>query len=82
LLGGNLKVEDVERIFEMEASYAEDDWKDFAKEIRYPLPGEFYYLDEDPDTGLSSTAVSPTYQKSKEPAYRLQSVPSPSAAYR
>ena len=81
-LGGHLKVSDVEKVFELEASYGEDDWKDFAREIQYPLPGEFYYLEKDGDNGLSTTEISASYLKQKTLAYRPQSTPPPSVGYR
>ena len=34
---------DVEAILSVERSFAPDDWKQFAEEIRYSRPGEFFY---------------------------------------
>jgi methylenetetrahydrofolate reductase (NADPH) len=52
-LGGVHSMQDVEAIVDLEASFAEDDWRDFAREIQYPADDEFYYLAEDPSTGLA-----------------------------
>ena len=43
----------IERILEIERSFAPDDWKQFAREIRFSRPGEFFYYAEDPATGLA-----------------------------
>ena len=43
---------DIARIYEIEKSFGADDWKEFAREIRYSRPGEFFMLAEDQDTGL------------------------------
>ena len=34
-----------------------DDWKEFAREIRYPVHDEFYYFAEDPSTGLADAVA-------------------------
>jgi methylenetetrahydrofolate reductase (NADPH) len=52
-LGGVHRIEDVARVQEIVASFGEDDWRDFAREIRYSRPGEFFCYDEDPSTGLA-----------------------------
>ncbi len=55
-LGGVHTMQDVEAIVNLEASFAEDDWRDFAREIQYPADGEFYYFAADPSTGLADPA--------------------------
>jgi methylenetetrahydrofolate reductase (NADPH) len=65
-LGGHLKYEDFARVLEVADSFAPDDWKIFAREIRYQQPDEFFYLEEDPDSGLNTTKVNPEYRISKE----------------
>jgi methylenetetrahydrofolate reductase (NADPH) len=52
-LGGVHKIEDVGAIVEMERSFAAADWKQFAREIQYPLPGEFYFFEQDQQSGLA-----------------------------
>jgi methylenetetrahydrofolate reductase (NADPH) len=44
---------DLERLLQLEASFAPDDWRGFAREIRFRRPGEFYLLAEDAATGLA-----------------------------
>jgi methylenetetrahydrofolate reductase (NADPH) len=56
---------DAERIWTLANSYAPDDWKQFAREIRYSRPGEFFYFAEDPKTGLADPErVEPDYEAS------------------
>jgi methylenetetrahydrofolate reductase (NADPH) len=67
----------IERILEIERSFAPDDWKQFAREIRFSRPGEFFFYTEDSATGLAdpkketprpknaSEHVSGSYQLSK-----------------
>ena len=69
-LGGHLKLQEYERIFELESSFSGDDWKSFAKEIRFSQPGEFYFFEEDPETGLSSREINRQYLASKTPEGR------------
>ena len=66
-LGGHLKLEDYEHIFDLVRSFAPDDWKIFAREIRFSQPGEFYFFEEDPETGLSSKQINRAYLASKTP---------------
>jgi len=65
-LGGHIQYGDYEKVIEMAASYGEDDWRDFAKELRYSFPDEFYLFEPADDTGLSSTKISRSYIASKE----------------
>jgi methylenetetrahydrofolate reductase (NADPH) len=45
--GGIERMADLEEILAVERSFAPDDWRQFAEEIRYSRPGEFfYYYDE------------------------------------
>lgn len=53
-LGGVHSFPAIERILEIERSFAPDDWKQFAQEIRFSRPGEFFYYAEDPATGLAN----------------------------
>lgn len=76
-LGGVHSLPAIEKILEVEKSFAPEDWKQFAREIRFSRPGEFYFYDEDPATGLAdpqtetprpqtpSQHVNVTYQISK-----------------
>jgi methylenetetrahydrofolate reductase (NADPH) len=67
-LGGHLRYEDYDRLLELVAAFGEEDWRRFAGELRYSQPGEFYFFEADPDTGLSSTAVNREYLRSKSAA--------------
>jgi methylenetetrahydrofolate reductase (NADPH) len=64
-LGGHVKLEDYERILAVIDSFAPGDWREFAREIHFSLPGEFYYLEEDPATGLPTGEVNREYLRSK-----------------
>ncbi|HEX2922997.1 MAG TPA: methylenetetrahydrofolate reductase C-terminal domain-containing protein, partial [Chloroflexota bacterium] len=63
-LSGHLKPEEFEAIFALADSYTESDVRAFAREIRFPQPGEFYLFEQDPETGLSSDEISHSYQAS------------------
>ncbi|HJP27757.1 MAG TPA: hypothetical protein QF694_02985 [Dehalococcoidia bacterium] len=45
----------------MAESFGENDWKDFAKEINFAQPGEFYHYGQGDNAGLSSNEVSKSY---------------------
>jgi methylenetetrahydrofolate reductase (NADPH) len=55
-LGGVHRIEDVEGILAIEASYSRDDWKHFAREIQFPVRDEFYYYERDEATGLADAS--------------------------
>ncbi len=64
-LGGVDRAEDVDTVLRIAESFAEDDWKTFAKEISFSRPGEFFYFALDPDTGLvDTTRLNPEYERS------------------
>ncbi len=54
-LGGVHNSPAMERILEIEHSFAADDWKEFAREIRFSRPGEFFYYAESVTTGLADS---------------------------
>ena len=64
-LGGHAPASTFDEILTVADTYADDDWMELARAIRYPLPGEFYFFEQDAETGLSSDAVSATYLESK-----------------
>jgi methylenetetrahydrofolate reductase (NADPH) len=64
-LGGRLRLEDYLKILEIWDSYGTESWKDFAREICFAQPGEFYYFEPDSVSGLSSSEVSRDYLRSK-----------------
>lgn len=64
-LGGVHCIEDVDAILTLESSFAPDDWKQFAREIQYSQPQEFYYFAQDPKTSLADpTRLNPQYEAS------------------
>ncbi len=65
-LGGHLQYGDYEKIIAIAQSYAPDDWRDFARQIDFSHPDEFYFFERDPSSGLSSDAINSTYLASKD----------------
>jgi methylenetetrahydrofolate reductase (NADPH) len=64
-LGGIAKAETFGEIIDLAEGYGENDWRDFVKEIQFSQPGEFFFFDHDPITGLSdSTRINPEYLRS------------------
>ena len=55
-LGGVHKAETFSQIMDLAESFAADDWKEFAKEIQFPKPDEFYLFEQDAQTGLGDVA--------------------------
>jgi methylenetetrahydrofolate reductase (NADPH) len=55
-LGGVYNFEAVEKIFAIERSFAPDDWRQFARDLSFSRPGEFFYYERDENTGLANTA--------------------------
>ena len=66
-LGGISNISVIKKIIEIEKTFSSDDWKQFAKEIRFFREGEFFYYDEDPDTGLANHATVNKKSKMKSP---------------
>lgn len=64
-LGGRLRLEDYEKILEIWDSLGTDSWKDFAREMTFAQPGEFYFFERDPVTRLSSSGINRDYLRSK-----------------
>jgi methylenetetrahydrofolate reductase (NADPH) len=76
-LGGIHNLPAIENILAIERTFAPDDWKQFAREIQFARPGEFFYYANNPETGLAdpsretprpaspSEHVNVTYQLSK-----------------
>ncbi len=64
-LGGVHKMEDVNAVLELESTFAPDDWRQFAREIQYPMTNEFFYFAKDEQTGLADPArLNPAYEQS------------------
>jgi methylenetetrahydrofolate reductase (NADPH) len=64
-LGGHAPAATFGQIIDRAAEYAPDDWREFARELCYGLPGEFYLFEPDPGTGLSSGEISRAYTESR-----------------
>jgi methylenetetrahydrofolate reductase (NADPH) len=58
-LGGAHDFATVDAILQRERSFAPDDWKSFARELRYARADEFYFYAEDSATGLATPQRSP-----------------------
>lgn len=64
-LGGVHTVAEIEQILDIERGFAPDDWKQFAREIRYSRPGEFFVFEQDAATGLANPGkLNPEYEGS------------------
>ncbi len=64
-LGGVHRMDEVNAILDVEATFSPDDWKQFAREIQYPVQDEFYYFAQDPRTGLADgSRLEPIYEGS------------------
>ena len=55
-LGGVHTLPAIEKILAIERTFAPDDWREFAKEIRFSRPGEFFFYAEDAQTALADPA--------------------------
>jgi methylenetetrahydrofolate reductase (NADH) len=64
-LGGISNLSVIKNILEIEQNFSADDWKQFAKEIRFSREGEFFYYDEDTETGLANPAALNKESKTK-----------------
>jgi len=64
-LGGIHKADAFAQIIDLAESFGPNDWKEFAKELQYPKPDEFYLFERDEQTGLGDgTRVNAAYLKS------------------
>ena len=63
-LGGHMPAATFGEILDLAETFA-GDWRGVAREIRFPLDGEFYLFEADPETGLSSDELSASYLESK-----------------
>ena len=55
-LGGAHDGSVVEKILKIESTFAPEDWRQFAREISYSRPDEFFSYAEDPATGIADPA--------------------------
>jgi methylenetetrahydrofolate reductase (NADPH) len=64
-LGGHGTAETFFEILDGAAAYADADWRELSRELRFGRAGEFYLFEPDPDTGLSSDELNRTYVESR-----------------
>jgi methylenetetrahydrofolate reductase (NADPH) len=64
-LGGHMPASTFGEILDRARTFAPDDWRGFAREIRFPFPDEFHLFEADPETGLSSDRLDGGYLESK-----------------
>ncbi len=69
-LGGRIANADVERVLEMAASFAPDDWRSFVPELTFGQPGEFYLFEKDRATGLNTDTLNRRYRAARTPRAR------------
>lgn len=69
-VSGQRDAEEVATVLDRAATFGVDDWRDFAREIRFGHPGGFHYFESDPDTGLNSDRLDRRYAASLTPAAR------------
>lgn len=71
-LGGVHDLQSIDEVLHIEKSFSGDDWKEFAKEIRFSKPGEFYFYGEDDETKLADNKVINSKSgQYKSPAHRI-----------
>src|ERR1700733_11352469 len=64
-LGGHATADTFFEILDRAESYADSDWRELSRELRFGRAGEFYLFEPDPDTGLSSDELRRDYVESK-----------------
>jgi len=52
-LGGVHDLATVEKVLEIEQTFSPDDWKQFARDVKFSKPNEYFLYSEDPDSGLA-----------------------------
>lgn len=70
-LGGTGRAGDFAAILDRAAAYGPDDWRDFAREDAWAMPGTFYRYEADPASGLNGPARASRERPHRVPlAYR------------
>lgn len=64
-IGGHVPAADYRAVLDLAAAFGEDDWRELAGAVAYGQPGEFYFFERDPETGLSSDEVNAAYLASR-----------------
>lgn len=65
-ISGRLTLERIERIVAIADTFAPDDWPEFASEVSYPQPGEFYLYETGDHAGTASTELNREYAARRE----------------
>ncbi len=74
-LGGLHNMKDLMKVIAIEKSFSPGDWKQFAAEIRYSRPYEFFLLQEDPETGLANPdKLHPAYLSSLQKRVKSRNI--------
>jgi len=74
-LGGVSNADTAARIIELAESYGANDWREFLGEICFSRPGEFFFFEHDPETGLSDPGrINPVLLESLEKPGRSKNV--------
>lgn len=68
-LGGVHNFPSIHKILQIERTFAPDDWKQFAREIAFSRPGEFYFYAQDSASGLADST-----KRAEKPAIRSKHV--------
>lgn len=69
-LGGVTRAADIERVLQLAAGFGAGDWRQFAGEVHFHFPGEFYYFEPGGQPGTSSDQVNRAYLASRQPQAR------------
>jgi methylenetetrahydrofolate reductase (NADPH) len=64
-IGGVHDVASVEKILKIESTFSKDDWKQFAKEMKFSRQGEYFSFPENPVTGLADVRNQSTETRMK-----------------
>ncbi|HVU35657.1 MAG TPA: methylenetetrahydrofolate reductase C-terminal domain-containing protein [Opitutaceae bacterium] len=57
-IGGVHTHDELDAVLDLAARFAPGDWREFAREVRYARPGEFFCFPADPATGLADPTVT------------------------
>lgn len=82
-LSGRLNFDRIARILEKADSFNADDWRDFASEINFAQPNEFYLFEPGEQKGTASDVVNRAHDERRaKGASTMQRVFYPNLAYR
>ena len=81
-LAGHRSAAEIEGILDRADRFEPQDWKSFARQIRFGHPDGFCYFEPDPETGLNRDEMNRAYAASLRPAARRRARRTVSLAYR